>query len=239
MRITRKVFSEYSEINDIISAIEERAFNEGYMAAQKEFAEEEESRDRNRKIGVGLVGAGAVGSAVGLGKTLYDVNDNKTFYNKQIDDLVADNAETYKTRINQAKNEAEWMRNSAKSRYDKSLKEIDGEIESEMKMLDEKLSNRNKHLTEIDSLGTEKIKLAQRHNDTLKRIDSDLEKEVKGIEGKFGKEVTDREVNKIKEKAALNRGKIIKSGALKYGLPALAVTGIGAGMMYKNRKKKD
>ena len=237
MRITRKVFSIYSE-EDLISAIEEKAFCEGYQAAQKEFAEEE-SRDRNRKIGIGLTGIGAVGAGNGLGKTLYDVHDNKTFYNKQINDLVADNKEVYDKRINQAKGEAEWMRNSAKSRYDKSLKEIDGEIGSEMKMLDEKLSNRGKHLKEIDSLGMEKIKLINRHNDTLKRIDSDLEKEVKGIEEKFGKEVTDREVNKIKGKAALNRGKIIKSGALKYGLPALAVTGIGAGMMYKNRKNKD
>ena len=111
MRITRKVFSE-----ELISAIEERAFNEGYQAAQREFAEEEESRDRNRKIGVGLAGVGAVGGAVGLGKTLYDVHDNKTFFNKQINDLVADNKEHYDTRVSQAKNEAEWMRNSAKSR---------------------------------------------------------------------------------------------------------------------------
>ena len=239
MRITRKVFSSYSEINNIISAIEERAFCEGYQAAQKEFAEEEESRDRNRKIGVGLAGAGVVGAGIGLGKTLYDVHDNKTFYNKRIDDLVADNAEVYKTRVSQAKNEAEWMRNSAKSRYDKSLKDIEGEISSEKKMLNDELSNKNKHLKEIEILGKEKDRLNYRHNNTLKQIDSDLEKEVKGIEEKFGKEVTDREVNKIKGKAALNKGKIIKSGALKYGLPALAVTGIGAGMMYKNRKKKD
>ena len=34
--IRRKVFSSYSE-EDLISAIEERAFCEGYLAAQKEF----------------------------------------------------------------------------------------------------------------------------------------------------------------------------------------------------------
>lgn len=39
MRVTRKVFSNYSETaEDLISAIEERAFCEGYQAAQREFA---------------------------------------------------------------------------------------------------------------------------------------------------------------------------------------------------------
>ena len=38
MRITRKVFSE----DELISAIEEKAFNEGYLAAQREFAEEDD-----------------------------------------------------------------------------------------------------------------------------------------------------------------------------------------------------
>ena len=45
MRITRKVFSVYSE-EDLISAIEERAFNEGYQAAQKEFGNKENKRKR-------------------------------------------------------------------------------------------------------------------------------------------------------------------------------------------------
>ena len=38
MRVTRKVFSIYSE-DELISSIEERAFNEGYQAAQREFGE--------------------------------------------------------------------------------------------------------------------------------------------------------------------------------------------------------
>lgn len=45
MRITRKVFSIYSE-GELINAIEERAFNEGYQAAQKEFGNKENKRKR-------------------------------------------------------------------------------------------------------------------------------------------------------------------------------------------------
>ena len=70
MRITRKVFSIYSE-DKLISAIEEKAFNEGYMAAQKEFAEEDDekkSSTRSKALGYGALGAGAVGlGALGYG----------------------------------------------------------------------------------------------------------------------------------------------------------------------------
>ena len=45
MRVTRKVFSIYSE-EDLISAIEEKAFCEGYIAAQKEFGNKENKRKR-------------------------------------------------------------------------------------------------------------------------------------------------------------------------------------------------
>lgn len=69
MRITRKVFSEYSEIDDIISAIEEKAFCEGYQAAQKEFGksldegslareyEDEQSKRKNKRVGGHVMGA--------------------------------------------------------------------------------------------------------------------------------------------------------------------------------------
>jgi len=72
--IRRKVFSSYSE-EDLISAIEERAFCEGYLAAQKEFnvlddIYEEDYREdvRNRVRGAkvsGALGLGMVGAALG------------------------------------------------------------------------------------------------------------------------------------------------------------------------------
>ena len=65
MRVTRKVFSIYSE-DELISSIEERAFNEGYQAAQKEFAEEnEDSSKRSKALGYGALGTGA--AALGAG----------------------------------------------------------------------------------------------------------------------------------------------------------------------------
>lgn len=69
MRVTRKVFSEYSEIDDIISAIEEKAFCEGYQAAQKEFGEnldadslareyeDEQKKRKNKRVGGHVMGA--------------------------------------------------------------------------------------------------------------------------------------------------------------------------------------
>ena len=70
MRITRKVFSIYSE-DELISAIEEKAFNEGYMAAQREFAEEDDekkSSTRSKALGYGALGAGAATlGAIGYG----------------------------------------------------------------------------------------------------------------------------------------------------------------------------
>ena len=68
MRVTRKVFSIYSE-DELISAIEERAFNEGYQAAQKEFGksldegslareyEDEQSKRKNKRVGGHVMGA--------------------------------------------------------------------------------------------------------------------------------------------------------------------------------------
>ena len=61
MRITRKVFSIYSE-DELISAIEEKAFNEGYQAAQKD---EKGSSTRSKVLGYGALGSGAV--ALGAG----------------------------------------------------------------------------------------------------------------------------------------------------------------------------
>jgi len=179
--IRRKVFSSYSE-EDLISAIEERAFNEGYQAAQREFAEEEEeARERKRKIGVGLTGLGGVGAGVGLGKTLYDIHGNNKYYNEKINRVVADYKKYYDDYTKDAYKTAEDAINSA---------------------------------------------------DLKKRI-----KFIKYIEEKYGKEATDKVVEGLNRDKASYSGEIIKSSALKHGLPALAVTGIGAGMMYKNRKK--
>ena len=193
--IRRKVFSSYSE-EDLISAIEERAFCEGYQAAQKEFAEEEEEAgERKRKIGVGLTGLGGVGAGVGLGKTLYDIRGNRKNYDKLIDGMY---------------NSAQKWKDEANSKYNDSITELNrkrysGDLLAAVRERDAKMNEITKH-----------------RDDTLKKIDSHVEKEVK----------------RLNENAARNKGRIIKSSALKYGLPALAVTGIGAGMMYKNRKKE-
>ena len=221
MRVTRKIFSS----KNLINAIEEKAFNEGYLAAQREFAEEEEdeSRDRKRKIGKVLAGVGAVGAGAGTAKTLADVYDNSAHFDKRIKDLVADNQEHYNKRFHEAQEAAKGLRDKANSRYSKDIKELQSRHPSyALSEYDARFNNINNH-----------------RNYTLESIDSSLEKEVKAIEEKFGYNATQNEIKKLKETSDFNRGKIIKSGALKYGLPALAVTGIGAGMMYKNRKKKD
>ena len=62
MRITRKVFSIYSE-DELISAIEEKAFNEGYQAA-KEDEEKKKKLGTAAKVGLGVAGTTA---AVGGG----------------------------------------------------------------------------------------------------------------------------------------------------------------------------
>jgi len=62
MRITRKVFSIYSE-EDLINAIEEKAFNEGYQAA-KEDEEKKKKLGTAAKVGLGVAGTTA---AVGGG----------------------------------------------------------------------------------------------------------------------------------------------------------------------------
>ena len=68
MRITRKVFSIYSE-DKLISAIEEKAFNEGYQAAKED---EGGSSTRSKALGYGALGAGAVGlGATGYGAHQY------------------------------------------------------------------------------------------------------------------------------------------------------------------------
>lgn len=227
MRITRKVFSIYSE-DKLISAIEERAFNEGYQAAQREFAEEEDdekeekSRARKRNIGKVLTGAGVVGGAVGAGKTLVDIDKNEISFKKQINDLVDNDKKYYDKRIGEAYSAAQDLKNEANSKYSKAI----GNIEF-------------KNFDDLEKGWSNMNELEKQHYNTIKEIDSNLKKEVEGIREKFGDKVTEGKVEKLKGEAALNKGKIIKSNALKYGLPALAVTGIGAGMIYKNRKKKD
>ena len=230
MRITRKVFSEYSEINDIISAIEERAFNEGYMAAQKEFAEEEEDKDRKRKIGKVLTGAGIVGGVAGTAKTLVDIDEDETHFKNRIEDLKTEYKGHYNKRVDEARKAAQDLKDSASSKHKESLANWTRETINPTGVdLDDHIGKSKEKLDKIN----------KRYVDTLKGIDSDYRKEVKGIEEKFGKEVVDGKVEKLKGEAAASKGKIIKSAALKYGLPALAVTGVGAGLMYKNRKKKD
>jgi len=64
MRVTRKVFSNYSETEDLISAIEERAFCEGYQAAQREFAKKNDELTENQKLGIAALG---LTSATGAG----------------------------------------------------------------------------------------------------------------------------------------------------------------------------
>ena len=224
MRITRKVFSE----DELISAIEEKAFNEGYLAAQREFAEEdddekeEKSRNRKRKIGAGIAGAGVVGGAVGAGKTLVDIDKNDISFKKQINDLKDNDKKYYNKRIDEAYSAAKELKDNANSKYSKAM----GNIEF-------------KDFDDLENGWSKMNELGKQHHNTINEIDSNLKKEVEGIREKFGDKVTEEKVEKLKGEAALSKGKIIKSNALKYGLPALAVTGIGAGMMYKNRKKKD
>jgi len=230
MRITRKVFSIYSE-EDLISAIEERAFCEGYQAAQREFAEkEDDEKEDKRKIGKVLTGAGIVGGSVGAGKTLVDIDKNETSFKKQINDLKDNDKKYYNKRIDEAYSAAKELKDKASSKHKESIAEWTREtINTTGGDLDDLLA---KHKAGWD-------KINKHYVNTLKEIDSDLKKEVEGIREKFGDKVTEEKVEKLKGEAALNKRKIIKSNALKYGLPALAVTGIGAGMMYKNRKKKD
>ena len=180
MRVTRKIFSS----KNLINAIEEKAFNEGYMAAQREFAEEkeDEARDRKRKIGKVLAGVGAVGGVAGLGKTLADVHDNSAHFDKRIKDLVADNQEHYNKRINEAQEAAKGLRDIAKSRYSKDIKELQsrrfiGDPSYALSEYDARFNNINNH-----------------RNHTLESIDSSLEKEVKAIEEKFGYNATQNEI---------------------------------------------
>ena len=90
MRITRKVFSIYSE-DELINAIEEKAFNEGYQAAQED---EKGSSTRSKALGYGALGAGAAslggiayGTKGGLdfSKTI-DTNNKK--FNKFVDKII-------------------------------------------------------------------------------------------------------------------------------------------------------
>jgi len=209
MRVTRKIFSS----KNLINAIEERAFNEGYQAAQREFAEEDEDKDRKRKIGKVLAGVGAVGGVAGTAKTLYDAYENETHFDKRINDLVTDNQERYSKRINEAEGAAKELRDKVNKKFNENIKY--------------NLQDPNYQ------------EFAKQRNDAIGKINSNLNKEVKGIEEKFGYNATQEKIRKLKGEADFNRGKIIRSGAFKYGLPALAVTGVGAGMIYKNRKKKD
>lgn len=92
MYITRKVFSAREE--DIIAAIEERAFSEGYEYAQKEFGmdeiyEEDYRRDTEKraaeKRAAGLVGGGYLGHKAGKRASREDIakmeRDLKTYKN--------------------------------------------------------------------------------------------------------------------------------------------------------------
>ena len=89
--IRRKVFSSYSE-EDLISAIEERAFCEGYQAAQKEFAEEEDngSSTRSKVLGYGALGAGAAAlGGIGYGtKGAYDFKKTISGKNINVENLM-------------------------------------------------------------------------------------------------------------------------------------------------------
>ena len=144
MRVTRKVFSIYSE-DKLISSIEERAFCEGYLAAQKEFAEEEEngSSTRSKVLGYGALGAGA--AALGAGgyagikkgnaldiidkhnKLPEQIRENEMIKNeidrkkKQFINL-ASGGEKYENKLSNAlgKNGYGWAENDVKSLIDNS-----------------------------------------------------------------------------------------------------------------------
>ena len=126
-------------------------------------------------------------------------------------------------RIDEAYSAAQDLKNEANSKHSKGYNEAFSKL---------------KDLDDFEKAWNKTNELDKQHYNTIKEIESNLDKEVKGMREKFGDKVTEGKVEKLKGEEALNKRKIIKSNALKYGLPALAVTGIGAGMMYKNRKKK-
>lgn len=242
MRVTRKVFSIYSE-DKLISVVEEKAFCEGYQAAQREFAEEEEekSRDHKRKIGVGLTGIGAVGGAVGVGKHLqyrYNVNKNLKSSIKKTSDNFDSQLEKY-TRSANLEKEKEIAEHSRTVQEIKRewAEELAGTKNDIAKETDPRL--KNWHTSRLAKIDKDNAKLLNRvdetHKETLRRLDRELEK----AENEFGHNAKKNYINTLKQEASSNKLMDLKSKGLKYGLPALAVTGIGAGVMYKNRKNKN
>ena len=147
MRVTRKVFSIYSE-DKLISAIEEKAFCEGYQAAQKEFAEEEDdnsgSSKRSKALGYGAIGTGAValgaggyaGIKRGIARNIIDSNiDVQTDglpeeFKKQVKGEIkrkknqfvnlASGGEKYENKLSKVLGESGWAENDVKALVDNS-----------------------------------------------------------------------------------------------------------------------
>lgn len=238
MRIRRKVFSIYSEEN-LISAIEERAFCEGYIAAQKEFGNKENKRKRREwelKMGGGRSATALARKKnpdvvqLGGSKRGFGVPINKEAYMDVIDAPITD------------------LKTAAKKIGLKpNIKNV--ELIDEALDINTSRFNNKTYVDQLDALKKEdrrfkyivpKNTAKERREEVMKKEREKRAKELEEYKKRFAKAEAEPVSTVVKE-GAEESGKNIEKGLSKFKKPALIGAGIvgTAGLAYGGKKLYD
>lgn len=241
MRITRKVFSTYSE-EDLISAIEERAFNEGYMAAQKEFGNKENKRKRREWELKMSGGRSAAVMAHTQNPDVAQFGGSKKGFGTPI------NKEAYKDVIDNYNSDS--LRNIAKKiglGSDVDRKTV--ELIDEAILINISRENNNAYVDQLDDLKKQdrrfkyvvpKNTAKERREEVMKKEREKRAKELEEYKKRLAK--TEAEpVSTVVKEGAEESGKNIEKGLSRFKKPALIGAGIvgTAGLAYGAKKLYD
>ena len=237
MRITRKVFSTYSK-EDLISAIEERAFCEGYQAAQKEFGNKENKRKR-REWELKMSGGRSASAMarkknpdvvqLGGSKRGFGVPINKEAYLDTIDDLTI-NMKTAAEKIG----------------LEPNIKNV--ELVDEALDINTSRFNNKNYVDQLDTLKKQDRRFKYVSKSRAKKLreevmEKEREKRAKELE-EYKKRLAKTEaepVSTVVKEGAEESGKNIEKGLSRFKKPALIGAGIigTAGLAYGGKKLYD
>lgn len=238
MRITRKVFSTYSK-EDLISVIEERAFCEGYQAAQKEFGNKENKRKRREWELKMSGGRSAAVMAHTQNPDVAQFGGSKKGFGVPI------NKEAYKDIVDSSGS----IRDIGKKiGLGSDIDRKTAELIDEAILINSSRENNNAYVDQLDTLKKQDRRFKYVSKSRAKKLreevmEKEREKRAKELE-EYKKRLAKTEaepVSTVVKEGAEGSGKNIEKGLSRFKKPALIGAGIigTAGLAYGGKKLYD